>query len=87
MSNFDTRIKTIAPLYLYGGMRYNLLDKTRVESIYGVEYQAQCWTLALTVEDINQSPDGTQRKEVKYQVYFTLKGIGSVGHRSHFMTL
>jgi LPS-assembly protein len=85
--NFYGRVKTIAPIYLYGGIRYNILDNTRVESIYGAEYQAQCWTLALTFEDINQSPDGTQRKELKYQLFFTLKGIGSVGHRSHFMTL
>jgi hypothetical protein len=43
--------------------------------------------VALTLEDINRSPDGTQRKELKYQLFFTLKGIGSVGHRSPFMIL
>ena len=85
--NFDTRVKTIAPLYLYGGMRYNILDKTKVENIYGAEYQAQCWTWGLMVEDIGQSPDGTQKKELKFQVYFALKGIGSVGHTPYFMKL
>ena len=85
--NFDTRVKTIAPLYLYGGMRYNLLDKMKVENIYGAEYQAQCWTLGLSIEDRNRSPDETQRKELKFQVYFNLLGIGSTGHKPYFMTL
>ncbi len=85
--NFDTRVKTIAPLYLYGGMRYNILEKMRVENIFGAEYQAQCWTLGLTIEDRNRSPDGTQRKELKFQVYFNLMGIGSVGQKPYFMNL
>jgi len=85
--NFDTRVKTIAPLYLYGGMRYNILDKMKVENIYGAEYQAQCWTLGLTIEDRNRSPDETQKKELKFQIYFNLLGIGSVGHKPYFMTL
>jgi len=77
----------IDPLYLYGGMRYNLLDKMKVENIYGAEYQAQCWTLGLSIEDRNRSPDETQRKELKFQVYFNLLGIGSTGHKPYFMTL
>jgi LPS-assembly protein len=85
--NFDTRVKTIASLYLYGGMRYNILDKMRVENIVGAEYQAQCWTLGLTIEDRNRSPDETQKKELKFQIYFNLMGIGSVGHKPYFMTL
>jgi hypothetical protein len=58
-----------------------------VENIYGAEYQAQCWTLGLTIEDINRSPDGTQKKELKFQVYFNLLGIGSLGQKPYFMTL
>jgi len=85
--NLDTRVKTIPPLYLYGGTRYNLLEKRSVEKIFGAEYQAQCWTLGLVVEDRNESPDGTQRKELKFHVYFSLLGIGSVGHKPYFMTL
>jgi lipopolysaccharide assembly outer membrane protein LptD (OstA) len=79
--NFYTRFKTIKSLYLSGAMRYNLLEKTRVENIYGVEYQAQCWSLGLNVEDKNRSPDGTQKKEFKFQVNFSLLGIGSVGNK------
>jgi LPS-assembly protein len=80
--NLYTRVKTITPLYLYGAIRYNLLEKMRVENIYGAEYQGQCWTLGLTVEDRNRSPDGTQEKELRFQVYFSLLGIGSYGLKS-----
>jgi lipopolysaccharide assembly outer membrane protein LptD (OstA) len=80
-------VKTIDPLYLYGGVRYNILEKTGVESIVGAEYQAQCWTLGLTIDNKNQSPDGTQKRELKFQVYFNLLGMGSTGHKPYFMTL
>jgi LPS-assembly protein len=83
--NIFARVKTINPLYVYGATYYNLLDKWRVENIYGAEYQAQCWTLGVTVEDINGSPDGTQKKELKFQVYLNLLGVGSVGHKSRLM--
>jgi LPS-assembly protein len=85
--NLYTRIKTINPLYLYGAIRYNLLEKWRVENIYGAEYQGQCWTLGVAIEDRNRSPDGTQGKETKFQIYFNLLGIGSVGQKSFFMAL
>jgi len=80
------RVKTIEPLYLYGAVFYNLLDNTRVESTYGVEYQSQCWTLGLNIEDISPSPDGTQRREFKVHLYFNLKGLGSVGRRPGSLT-
>jgi LPS-assembly protein len=82
--NLLALVRPIKPLYVYGGTYYNLLEKWRVESIYGAAYQTQCWTLGVTVEDINGSPDGTQKKELKYQLYFNLLGIGSIGHKSPF---
>lgn len=85
--NAGVRIKTIPSLYLYGSARYNLKDHWKVENIYGTEYQAQCWTLGLMVEDKGRSPDGTQRKELKVQVYVNLLGLGSLGKRSYFMGL
>jgi hypothetical protein len=78
-------VRTIDPLYLYGGIRYNILEKWRVENLYGLEYRAQCWTLGVLIEDKNRSPDGTQEKEVKFQVYFNLLGLGSMGHKPYFM--
>jgi LPS-assembly protein len=85
--NFDARVKTISPLYIFGSLRYNLLDNWRVESIYGAELQAQCWMLGFVVEDWGRSPDGTQKKELKFQLYFTLLNFGSVGHKPYQMAL
>ena len=83
--NLDTRVKVAAPLYFFGGIRYNVLEKTRVESVYGGEYMGQCWTFGLILEDKNRSPDRSQEKELKFQFYFQLLGIGSVGHKSSYM--
>jgi len=85
--NLDARVKTIAPLYLFGSFYYNLLEGRRVQSIYGAEYQAQCWSVGFVFEDINSSPDGTQKKEMKFHVYFNLLNLGSYGHKPYFMTL
>ncbi len=85
--NAGARIKTIPSLYLYGSMRYNLVDNWKVENVYGAEYQAQCWALGLTVEDKGRSPDGTQREELKVYVYVNLLGLGSLGKRAYFMGL
>jgi LPS-assembly protein len=85
--NLYAKVKTFQPLYLYGGIRYNLLDKWRVESSYGALYQSQCWSAGVLVEDINQSPDGSQKKELKVQALVTLTGIGSLGHRPRIMDL
>ena len=85
--NAGARIKTIPSLYLYGSIRYNLLDHWKVENVYGAEYQAQCWILGLTVEDKGRSPDRTQEKELKFQVYVNLLGLGSLGKKPYFMGL
>ena len=55
--------------------------------MYGAEYQAQCWSSALVVEHWGQSPDGKQKKELKFQIYFNLLNIGSYGHKPYSMSL
>jgi LPS-assembly protein len=85
--NLDARVKTIPPLYLLGAFYYNLLAGTWVQSIFGVEYQAQCWSAGFIFENINQSPDGTQSRDRKYHFYFNLLNLGSVGHKPYFMSL
>jgi len=77
--NFYTRFRTIKPLYVSGSIRYNILEKMRVENVYSAEYQAQCWTLNLAIQDKNRSPDGSQKRELKFELYFNLLGIGSYG--------
>ncbi len=75
--NIDARVKTIPPLYLFGSFYYNLLAGTWVQAVFGAEYQAQCWSAGFYVEGINQSPDGTQKREVKYHFYVNLLNFGS----------
>ena len=84
--NLDARIKTISPLYIFGGLRYDLLNHWRVASFYGAEYQAQCWSLSLVVEDWGRSPTGFQESELKVKVYFNLLNLGSLGKRAYHMT-
>lgn len=79
--NVVARVKPISSLSLFGAIRYNLLDRWKVENTYGAEYQAQCWTLGLVAEDKGRSPDGTQKKELKFQVYVNLLGLGTAGKR------
>jgi LPS-assembly protein len=85
--NLLGRVKTIAPLYLFGAYYYNLLERTWVQGAFGAEYQAQCWSAGFVVEDRNRSPDGTRKKELKFHFYVTLLNIGSVGHKPYFMNL
>ena len=86
-SIFIRRSKPLIPSIFMGAIRYNLLDKWRVETDYGAVYQSQCWSLGLLVENINKTPTGTQKRELKVQVFVTLLGIGSLGHIPHLMGL
>lgn len=79
------RIKTIPSFYLYGSIRYNLKDHWKVENLYGAEYRTQCWILGVVFEDKGRSPDGTQKKELKLQVYLNLLNLGSLGKRPYLM--
>ena len=82
-ANLYTRIKVSPAVSIYGSMLYDLLEHWWVESIFAVEYQSQCWTLGLFIDDKNRSPDGTQPRELKFQLYFNLLGFGSVGRRPY----
>jgi LPS-assembly protein len=81
--NLGARVRTIPPLHLFGSMRYNIVDHWKVENVYGLEYKAQCWTLGLAVEDRGRSPDGTQERELKVQVYLQLLNLGSLGRKPY----
>jgi LPS-assembly protein len=81
--NLAARVRTIPPLHLFGSMRYNLVDHWKVENVYGLEYKAQCWSLGLAVEDRGRSPDGTQEKELKVQVYLQLLNLGFLGRKPY----
>ena len=83
--NFDARVKTIQPLYIFGSFYYNLLAGTWVQAILGAEYQAQCWTMGFYVEGINGSPDGTLKKQLKYYFYLNLLNLTSSGREPSLM--
>jgi LPS-assembly protein len=83
--NLDARVKTIPPLYVFGSFYYNLLAGTWVQAVFGAEYQAQCWSAGFFVEGINQSPDGTQKKHVKYHFYVNLLNLGSTARSPSLM--
>ncbi|MGZ3603556.1 MAG: LPS-assembly protein LptD [Thermodesulfobacteriota bacterium] len=83
--NLLGRVRTIPPLYLFGAYYYNLLERTWVQAFIGAEYQAQCWSAGFAVSARNSSPDGTVKKETKFQFYVTLLNLGSVGHKSPYM--
>jgi LPS-assembly protein len=85
--NLDARVKTIDPLYLFGGVRYDLLNRYMVAGIGGAEYQAQCWSLGFAAEYWGEPPLGTRQSEFKFKVYFTLLNLGTAGSRPYFMNL
>jgi LPS-assembly protein len=83
--NLDARVKTIAPLYLFGSYYYNLLAGTWVQAIFGAEYQTQCWSAGFAVTGRNQSPNGLQKREVNFKFYVNLLNLGSVGGRQPYL--
>jgi LPS-assembly protein len=85
--SFASKVKTIAPLYLFGTYYYNFLTGTWVQATFGAEYQAQCWSVGFMLEDRNRSPDGTVKRELKFQFYVTLLNLGSVGGKPYLLNL
>lgn len=82
--NAELGIRIIDPLDLYFGYRYDLRDKVRIETVYGLDFRHQCWEVSLRVHDINRQPITdvtTSSKEVKVMVYVTLSGLGKFGAR------
>ena len=83
--NLDARVKTIPPLYLFGSYYYNILEGLWVYWRFGAEYQTQCWSVGFVLEETNRSPDGSLKRELKYNFYFNLLNIGSAGKRPYYM--
>ncbi|HUL31969.1 MAG TPA: LPS assembly protein LptD [Thermodesulfobacteriota bacterium] len=83
--NVDARLKIIPSLYTFGSFYYNLLAGSWVQFLLGAEYQAQCWTVGFYIQDINGSPDGTLKRQLKYMFYLNLLGLGSSGQEPGLM--
>ncbi len=56
----------------YGSTEHNLNDNKRIESMVGLIYEAQCWSL-----DVNYTDTENNDKALAFNV--TLKGLGSYG--------
>jgi lipopolysaccharide assembly outer membrane protein LptD (OstA) len=75
-------IRIIKPLDFYFDYRYDLLDKVPIQTTYGLDYRRQCWEVSLRVYDnssYSELVNGVltpQPKEWKFQVLFTLTGLG-----------
>jgi LPS-assembly protein len=69
-------VHIIDPLDFYFAYRHDLQDKTRIETVYGLDFRQQCWEVSLRVHDINRSPDGRRDDDIKVRIYVTLTGIG-----------
>ena len=52
-------------------------ENKTLDSIYGLEYFAQCWSVRLTVED--KSKQNGKKSEIEYTLLFTLAGLGGLG--------
>ena len=83
----NTRVKTIDPVYIYGGVSYDLLNQYMVVANGGAEYQAQCWSLGFATEYLGQPPAGNRQGEWNFKVYFTLLNLATAGTRPYFMAL
>lgn len=85
--NFNARVRTISPLYLFGSYYYDLFNGRWFYWMFGAEYQTQCWSAAFILQDINRSVDRSRKQEFKFSFNFTLLNIGSAGRRPYFMNL
>jgi hypothetical protein len=52
-------------------------ENKTLDSIYGLEYFAQCWSIRLNVED--KSKQSGKKSKMEYSLLFTLAGLGGLG--------
>ena len=87
--NVNLKVRLQEWLDLFYRNSYNILERRRFASVYGLEFRAKCWGIQLFVEDKNRTPltvrDGEltrlQEDEIKFMIQVTLTGIGSVRQR------
>jgi LPS-assembly protein len=66
------RVKLPYHLTAYGTTEYDLRAERRIESIVGLVYEAQCWSL-----DINYNDSENDSRAIAFRV--TLRGLGGLG--------
>lgn len=68
--DLSLRTSLLHPLHLQTSHRRDLVTARTLETIYDLEYRAQCWSIYLTLYD---RPD-----ETRYLLSFALSGVGRV---------
>jgi len=74
-------------LDLFSTCSYNIREKRRIFTIFGLDFRAKCWGIRFYIEDIKRSPltvrEGVPTRlvedEINFRVQVTLTGVGSVG--------
>jgi LPS-assembly protein len=74
-------------LDLFSTCSYNIREKRRIFTIFGLDFRSKCWGIRVSIEDIKRSPltvtDGMLNRlvedEINFRVQVTLTGMGSVG--------
>jgi len=87
--NVDFSARLLDSLDLFATCNYNILEKRRISTVYGLEFRAKCWEIRLSVEDKKRSPvtveEGVATRlvedEIKFRIQVTLTGIGTVGQK------
>jgi LPS-assembly protein len=77
--NGNLKIKIIPSLDVFLGKRYSYLDQQNLETVYGLHYRHQCWSVELSY--LEKPSIAGQPAEKKAMVMFTLMGVTSVGTR------
>jgi hypothetical protein len=88
--NVNLKVRLQEWLDLFYLNSYNIFEKRRFASVYGLEFRAKCWGIQLAVEDKKRTPltvtdDGEltrlQEDEIEFMIQVTLTGIGAVGSK------
>ena len=72
----DLRVKVTDRLAVRGDYEYNFLDDTRVQTGFGINYKADCWSFDGSVID-KINADNT--RDLKYEIKINLFGLGEFG--------
>ncbi|MGD8268339.1 MAG: LPS assembly protein LptD, partial [Desulfobacterales bacterium] len=67
------RLKLPFKLTAYGSTEYDLQDDQRIESMVGLQYESQCWSL-----DINYQDSENDNRAISFMI--TLHGLGGYGY-------
>ena len=75
--NTKMRIKVSDSTDLNLENRYSKMNSVSLETIFGVDYRAQCWGAKATYSD--RAVEDEDRREKRFMIMFSLTGLGKFG--------